>query len=74
MHRPFAVRYLGRCHGDGVRQALRVHPYVALDARDLFTGVIPLERGRVRVLNALGIHDQERRLFTAPSFKRAAPT
>ena len=55
-------------HGDGVRQALRVHPYVALDARDLFTGVIPLERGRVRVLDALRIHDQQCRLCAAPQF------
>ena len=68
MQRPFAVRHLSRRHGDGVRQALRIYPYVALDARDLFTGVIPLERGRVRVLHALRIHDQERRLFTAPQF------
>ena len=57
-----------------VRQALRIHRNVALDARDLFTGVIPLERCRVRVLHALRIHDQQRGLCAAPRLKRAAST
>ena len=68
LQRPFAVCHFSRRHGDGVRQALRIYPYVALDARDLFTSVIPLERGRVRVLDALRIHDQQRRLCVAPQF------
>ena len=68
LQRPLAVRHLSRRHGDGVRQTLRIHPYVALDARDLFTGVIPLERGRVRVLDALRINNQERRAGVAPQF------
>ena len=57
-------------HLHRVRQALRIYPYVAFDARDLLTGVIPLERGRVRVrvLHALRIHGQERRLCAAPQF------
>ena len=53
---------------DHLRKTLRIYPYVAFNARDLFTGVIPLERGRVRVrvLHALRIHGQERRLCAAP--------
>ena len=68
LQRPLAVRYLSRCHGDGVWQALCVHRNVALDARDFLARVIPLERCRVRVLHALRIHDQERRLCAAPQF------
>ena len=68
LQRPLAVRHFGCGYLHCVQQALRIDRNVALDARDLFTSVIPLERCRVRVLDALRIYDQERRLCATPQF------
>ena len=64
----FAVRHLGCGHRNRVRKTWRIHLNVALDPRDLFTGVIPLERCRISIFHALRVHDQQRRLCTAPQF------
>jgi len=65
---PFAIRHIGGCHCDGVRQSLCIDANVALDARDLLACVIALESSCLRVLDALRIHDQQRRLCVASQF------
>ena len=54
-----AVGHLGGRDGDRMRQALRVDRDVALDAGDLLPRVIALLAGRIGVLHALRVHDQE---------------
>src|SRR5690606_30969027 len=54
--------------GHRVRQPLRVHCDVALDARNLLARVIALLACRVRVLHALRVHNQERAAGVAPPF------
>ena len=66
LQRPFAVCHLSRGHGNCMGKALRVHCNVALDARDSLACVIPLERCRVRILDALRVQHQERRAGAAP--------
>ena len=63
-----AIRHLGRGHHHRMRKTLRIDGNVALEARDLLACVIALERRRVRVLDALRIHDQQRRAGAAPQF------
>ncbi len=60
------VGHLGGGDGDGVGQALRIDRDVALDAGDLFARVIALLAGRVGVLHALRVHDQEAGRAVAP--------
>ena len=62
------VRHIGRGHGKGVRQALRVHRDVALDAGDLLAGVIAFFFRRVGVLHALRVNNDEAGLRVAPQF------
>ena len=54
-----AVGHIGCRYGYGVRQALRIHRDVALDAGDLLARVIALLAGGIGVLHALRVHDQE---------------
>ena len=61
-----AIRHLGRRHRHRVRQPLRIHRDVALDARDFLARVIALQGSRVRVLHALRVDDQERAAGVAP--------
>ena len=61
--------HFGRGDLHCVRQALRIHRNVTLDPRDRFTGVIALERGCVRILYTLRVHDQERWTGAAPQFQ-----
>ncbi len=63
-----AVGHVGGRDGDRVRQALRVDRDVALDAGDLLARVIALPAGRVGVLHALRVHDQEAGQALAPLF------
>lgn len=55
-----AIRHLGRHHRHRVRQPLRIHRDVALDARDFLACVIALQGRRVGVLHTLRVDDQER--------------
>ena len=64
----FAVRHLGGGHRHRVRQPLRVHRDVALDARHLLACVIALQARRVRVRHALRVNGQERAAGVAPQF------
>lgn len=66
LERAFAIGHFRRRHRDSVRQALGIDGDVTLDTRDLLAGVIALLAGRVRVLHALRIHDQERAASVAP--------
>ncbi len=63
-----AVGHLGGGDGDRVRQSLRIDRDVALDAGDLLARVIALLAGRVGVLYALRVHDQEAGRALAPLF------
>ncbi len=63
-----AVGHIGRGYGDSVRQALRVHRDVALDAGDLLARVVALLLGAVGVLHALRVNDQEAAQGVAPQF------
>ena len=63
---PFAIGHLGGRDGYRMGQALRIHREVALDAGDLLARVIALLTGRIGVLYALRVHDQEARHATAP--------
>lgn len=65
LQRSFAIRDLGRRHGDGVRQALRIHGNMPFDARDF---LITFVRCAIGVLHALRVHDQERRADVVPLF------
>lgn len=66
LQRTLAIRHLCRGYRDRMRQTLRVHSDMALDAGNLLPGVIPLQLRRVRVLHALRVHDQERAAGVAP--------
>ena len=63
-----AVRYIGRGHGDGVGQALRVHRNMSLDAGNLFAGVVSFLFSTVGVLDALRINNDEAGGSLAPQF------
>ena len=63
-----AVRYIGRGHGDGVGQALRVYRDMALDAGNFFARVVALLFGAVGVLHALRINNDEAGRGVAPQF------
>ena len=63
-----AVRYIGRGHGDGVGQALRVHRDMPLDAGDLFAGVVSFLFCTVSVLDALRVNNDEAGCGLAPQF------
>ena len=65
---PCAIRHFGGGHRHSMRKALCIDRNVALDARDLLARVIALEARRIRVLDALRVHDQERRACVAPQF------
>src|SRR5665213_752438 len=54
-----AVGHVGCRYGYRMRQSLRIHRDVALDAGDLLARVIALLPSRIGVLNALRVHDQE---------------
>ncbi|MBV6389018.1 MAG: hypothetical protein JNIBNLAF_00614 [Nitrosomonas europaea] len=58
--RTVAVGHLRRCHRNSMGQPLCIHGDVPFDPRDLLPGVIAFLPGRVRVLHALRVHDQER--------------
>ena len=63
------VRHIRRGHGEGVRQALRVHRDVTLDAGDnCSTTSIALFFRRVGVLHTLRVNDQEAGRGVAPRF------
>jgi len=57
--RAVAVGHIGRGHGDGMGQSLRVHRDMPLDAAHLFASVVALQLRTVGVLHALRINDQE---------------
>jgi hypothetical protein len=63
-----AVRHVGRSHGDGVRQALRVHRNMPLDAGNLFARVVSFLFGAVGVLYALRVNNDEAGRGVAPQF------
>lgn len=63
-----AVRYIGRGHGNGVRQALRVHRNMSLDAGYLFARIVSFLFSRVGVLDALRVNDDEAGCGLAPQF------
>ena len=65
LQRPLAIGHVRSGHRHGMRQALRVHGNMALDARHLLARVITLLSGGIRVLYALRVHDQERRAGVA---------
>ena len=54
-----AVRNLGRRDGNRMRQTLRIDRDVALDTRNLLARIVALLPGRIGVLHALRINDQE---------------
>ena len=62
------VGHLRRGHGHGMRQSLRVHCNVRLNARHLLARIISLLLGAVGVLRALRVHDQEAGRGVAPLF------
>ena len=64
----FAVRHVRRRHRRSMRQTLGIDGDVPLDPRYLLAGVIALVAGRIRVLHALRVHDQERAASVAPLF------
>ena len=66
LQRAFSISDLGRGHRDRMRQSLGVDRDMSLDPRHLLARVIPLCPGRVRVLHALRVHDQERAGGVAP--------
>lgn len=66
LERAFAVGHFRRRHRDRMRQALGIDGDVTLDPRDLLARVITLVAGRVRVLHALCVRDQERAASAAP--------
>lgn len=57
--RAVAVRNVSRSDGDRMRQPLRVHGDVALDAGDPLASVVALLISRIRVLHALRVDDQK---------------
>lgn len=63
-----AVGHIGRGDGNGVRQALRIDRYMALDARNLFARVVALLARTICVLHALRVDDQKARRGLAPLF------
>ncbi len=62
------VGHLGGGDSDCMRQALRIDRDVALDAGDLLARVIALLAGRIGVLHALRVDDQEAGRGAAPLF------
>ena len=62
------VRDIGRGHGDGVGQALRVHRNMSLDAGNLFAGIVSFLFCRVGVLDALRVNNNEAGRGLAPQF------
>ena len=60
LQRTVAVGHLSRRHRNSMRQALGVHGDVPFDPRNLLPGIIAFLPGRVRVLHALRVHNQER--------------
>ncbi len=63
-----AVGHVGGRDSDRMRQALRIDRDVALDAGDLLAWIIALLAGRIGVLHALRVHDQEAGQGFAPLF------
>ena len=63
-----AVRYIGRGHVDGVGQALRVHCNMALDAGNLFAGIVSFLFCTIGVLDALRVNNDEAGRSIAPQF------
>ena len=63
-----AVGYIGRGHGHGVGQPLRVDGDMALNAGDLLARVVAFFFGRVGVLHTLRINNDEAGLRVAPKF------
>ena len=61
-----AVRHLGRRDGDGVGQPLRIDRDVTLDTGYFLACVIALLAGRISVLHALRVDDQEAGRATPP--------
>ena len=49
-----------------MRQTLRVNRYMPLDAANLFARIVAFFHGRIRVLHALRINNQESGCFMAP--------
>ena len=64
--RAVSVRNLRRCDVKGVRQPVRVHAYVPLDARDFLAGVIALVFCCVRIFDTLGVNDKKSCLRIPP--------
>ena len=64
--RAVAVRHLSRRDGDRMRQASRIDRDVALDAGHALARVIALLAGRIGVLHALCVDDQEAGRATPP--------
>jgi len=62
------VRYIGRGHGDGMGQALRVHGNMSLDAGNLLARVVALFFCRVGVVDALRVNNNEAGCGLAPQF------
>ena len=63
-----AIGDVGRRHGDGMRQTLRVDRDMALDAGDFLARVVALLSGCIGVLYALRINDQEAGRGAPPLF------
>jgi len=71
LQRPLAVRDLGCRHSHHVRQALRVHHDMALDAGGLSARVIAFKPCRVRALHAMRVNDEKAATGVAPLFLAA---
>lgn len=63
-----AVGYVGRGHGDGVGQPLRVDGDMPFDAGNLFARIVALLFGAVGVLYALRVNNDEAGLRVASKF------
>ena len=61
----FAISHF--CGGDrhAVGQPLRINSNMSLDPRYFFACVVPFRGGRISVLDALRVHDQERAAYAA---------
>ena len=66
--RAVAVRYIGRGHGDSVRQPLRIHCAMPLDAANLLARIVALRFGAIGVFYPLRVNNQETGRGVAPQF------
>ena len=61
-----SIRNIRRRYRKRMRQTLRVNRYMPLDTANLLAGIVAFFHGRIRVLHALRINNQESGCFMAP--------